>query len=849
MRINTYTVVPSFPEKLNCLSELAYNLHWCWDPETLGLFQRLDRDLWNETYHNPTRMLGQISQERLDELAQDEGFLAHLERVWSRHKEYMEGTSWFTRTYGSEKALNIAYFSAEYGINESVPVYSGGLGVLSGDHLKAASDLGLPLVGVGLLYRQGYFQQYLNADGWQQEVYPENDFYNLPIKKALDATGAPLTIQVEYPSHRVKAQIWTLMVGRTRLLLLDTNLLENAPEDQEITAQLYGGGQDMRIKQEILMGIGGVRALVALGLDPDIFHMNEGHSAFLGLERIRQIMQATQLDFDTALEAVRASNVFTTHTPVAAGNDAFSPDSMRHYFRDYVSQLGISMDRFLGLGRQNPYDPNEAFSMTVLAFHLAAHSNGVSQLHGEVSRRMWVGVWPGVMEEEIPITAITNGVHTRSWISQEMGALYDRYLCPTWAEDPTDETIWKRVQEIPDAELWRTHERRRERLVAFARKSLAKQLMHRGAPERELAQAEEILDPEALTIGFARRFALYKRGNLLLRDPERLKRLLLNRDRPIQIIFAGKAHPADTMAKDIIRQLVHFMRDPEVRRHVVFLENYDLNVARYLVQGVDVWLNTPRRPLEASGTSGMKAAANGALNLSILDGWWCEGYTPDCGWAIGQGEEYDDLDLQDTVESAALYDLLEKDVAPLFYSRAADGLPRAWIKRMKSCIGRLSSMFSASRFLHDYIRGPYIAAAGAGVRLRADNLAGARELAAWKKKMQEDWGQVELVRLDAPLNSEIPVHDKMPVEATVRLGTIPPRDVLVQLFHGQVNTKGQIIKGSTTNLEYKSSTDGVHIFKGYIVNHSSGKYGFAVRILPHHEAMATPFDAYRVYWA
>lgn len=849
MKINKFTVVPALPERLSRLRDLAYNLKWSWNPEALGLFQRLDHKLWNETYHNPVEILGRISQSRLEDLAKDEGFIAHLDRVSESFKTYLDGPNWFTQTYGSSQALSIAYFSAEYGISESVPIYSGGLGVLSGDHLKAASDLGLPLVAVGLLYRQGYFRQYLNADGWQQEFYPENDFYNLPITKLYDDKGNPLTIYVEYPGHRVVAQIWELMVGRIRLLLLDTNLPENSPDDQEITAQLYGGGHDMRIKQELLIGIGGVRALKVAGYDPDIFHMNEGHSAFLGLERVRMLIQDKGLNFTEALEAVRASNCFTTHTPVAAGNDAFASNTIHHFFKNYIKELNISESEFLALGRQNPSDANEPFSMTVLAFHMAAHSNGVSELHGAVSRNMWTGVWPGLMKEEIPIKAITNGIHTRTWISQEMGTLYDRYLGPDWAENPADETIWKRASEIPDAEMWRTHERRRERLVAFARRRVKSQLMRRGATEREAAQAEEILDPDALTIGFARRFALYKRGTLLMRDRERLHKLLTNRDRPIQIIFAGKAHPADTMAKEIIRELIHFTRDPEIRRRIAFIEDYDMNVARYLVQGVDVWLNTPRRPLEASGTSGMKAAANGALNLSILDGWWCEGYTPECGWAIGQGEEYNDLELQDSIESAALYDLLEKEVIPLFYARAADGLPRVWIHRMKTAVHELSSQFNANRFVHDYIRGPYMSAANCSVQLKANDHSLARDLAAWKQEMRNNWGEVRLIDIKAPINKEIVITQQAPVEATVHLGPIKPQDVVVQLYHGIVDSKGKINEGVFTPLDYGSSTDGVHLFKGAIQSNSTGQYGFAVRILPKHEGMATPYDAQLTYWA
>jgi len=849
MKIRAFTVVPCLPESLKHLKDLAYNLRWCWDPQLLSLFQRLDRQLWQDTGHNPVHMLGLINQERLEAVRQDDGFMAQLDRAWEDFERYMKGPNWFNQTYGGPDVLTIGYFSFEFGISEAVPIYSGGLGMLAGDHLKAASDLGLPVIGVSLLYREGYFRQYLNQDGWQQERYPENDFYNLPIVLLEDENKKPLKISVDFPGRKVTAQLWRMEVGRSKMLLLDANLPENTPEDREITAQLYGGDHEMRIRQEVLMGIGGVRALKAAGYKPDIYHMNEGHSAFLSLERARMLMEEYKVEFDAAAEAVRASNVFTTHTPVPAGNDTFVPATIDYYFRDYIKSLRIDMETLLALGRQNPYDRNEPFNMTVLAINLAAYSNGVSRLHGEVSRKMWQRVWPGVPLKEVPIGAITNGVHTRGWISQEMGNLFDRYLGPEWSENPTGPTVWIQAEEIPDAELWRTHERRRERLVAFARRRLRKQLQQRGAPEMEVAHADEVLDPETLTIGFARRFAMYKRGNLLLRDPARIKRLLADKDRPIQIIFAGKAHPADTMAKEIIRELVHFMRDPAIRRRVVFIEDYDMNVARYLLQGVDVWLNTPRRPLEASGTSGMKAAANGALNVSILDGWWCEGYQPVTGWAIGNGEEYQDLALQDSIESALLYDLLEKEVVPTFYDRTADGMPRTWIRKMKGAIRHLCAGFNANRMVHDYIRGPYMGAASIGIKLSADKLAGARELAAWNKKMRQLWGQIQLVDLKAPTDSELLVGKALPLEATIRLGQIAPNEVLVQVYHGALNPQGDLTDGTATELKYDSSSDGVHLFKGSIECASSGRFGFALRVLPRHEALVTPFATKLIYWA
>ncbi|MBM3792131.1 MAG: glycosyltransferase family 1 protein, partial [Acidobacteria bacterium] len=623
----------SLPKELTFLQKLAYNLLWTWDPEMLELFIRLDPDLWEETHHNPVLMLGRIKQESLIAASRDEAFLAQMERAAESFETYMEARfTWFQKEHDGTGKPVVAYFSAEYGLADCLPIYSGGLGVLSGDHLRAASDLGIPLVGIGLLYQQGYFRQYLNADGWQQEEYPENDFYTLPLTLERNRKGEPVTVSVEYPGRSVHAQIWRVQVGRVPLYLLDANIPPNSPEDQDITDQLYGGDREMRIKQEIMLGIGGYRALQALGFDPAVCHLNEGHSSFLTLEKCRQLVRDRHLSFEEAREVTRSGTVFTTHTPVLAGNDYFSPALVKKYFADFHPQLKMSPEDFVGLGRQDPQNHGEEFCMTILAFRLAGHRNGVSQLHGKVSRAMWHGVWPGIPQDETPITSITNGVHAPTWVSRDIAGLLNRYLGPRWREDPGDFALWSRMHSIPDEELWRTHERRRERLVAYSRQRLQRHLQTRGAPPTEVAQANEVLNSEALTIGFARRFATYKRATLLLRNPERLSRILMDKDRPVQIIFAGKAHPQDNMGKELIRQLIHFERRPEIRRRMVFLEDYDMVVARYLVQGVDVWLNTPRRPMEASGTSGMKAALNGALNVSILDGWWDEAYNPSTGW-------------------------------------------------------------------------------------------------------------------------------------------------------------------------------------------------------------------------
>ncbi len=859
---HSFRVIPSLPAKLERLRELAHNLWWSWNHEAISLFRRLDRDLWETTRHNPVLMLGTIRQERLEQVAEDDGFLAHVDRVYREFSRYLanQGT-WYRKTfirpdsdgvaeYGQHR---IAYFSAEFGLTESLGIYAGGLGILAGDHLKSASDLGLPLMGVGLLYQQGYFRQYLNPDGWQQELYPENDFYNLPVTLERQLSGAPLLVEVQYPDSTVKAQVWRAQVGRVPLYLLDTNINENRFEDRDITDQLYGGDDDLRIRQEILLGIGGIRALEALGLRPTVCHMNEGHSAFLALERIRLLMEEHGLVFAEAREAATSGHVFTTHTPVPAGIDWFRPDLVDRYFRLYYPALGLSRDEFLGLGRTNPEETNGYFCMAILAMRLANRTNGVSQLHARVSREMWQQVWPQLPAAEVPIIGITNGIHPRSWISHDMGDLYDLYLGPRWIERPAELSIWQRVMRIPDEELWRTHERRRERLVAFARRKLRTQLEKRGSRPSEIQQAEEVLDPEALTIGFARRFATYKRAALLFRDVERLARIVSEKDRPVQLIFAGKAHPKDNPGKELIRQIIHHARRPELRNRIVFIEDYDMTVARYLLQGVDVWLNTPRRPHEASGTSGMKATANGALNLSVLDGWWDEAYTPETGWAIGRGEEYDSdqLDYQDEVEANALYDLLEKEIVPAFYERGRDGLPRGWIARMKAAMRDHAGLFNTNRMVRDYTELCYEPSAMRSECLMQHDLERAKSLAVWKAGVRQHWPRIRIERVwaDTAEGQELKVGDQLQVQAQVHLGDLKPTDVAVEIYYGSLDSEGLIVHGQVLpTLIAQSKGSGSYLFAGAIICRTSGRHGYAVRVLPKHEDLDNPFEMNLVLW-
>ncbi len=851
MQIRPFYVAPILPKELSALKDIAMNLWYSWNWEAVRLFIMIDRDIWEESYQNPVAMLGRVSQARFKELALDDGFVANVERVHLNLKNYLARLKWFERNYGDEKDLSVAYFSCEFGLDEGLPVYSGGLGVLAGDHLKSATDLGIPLVGVGLLYRQGYFRQRLNADGWQMEEYPENDWYNMPVALERNDKGEPIKVSMEMAGVTVKAQIWRVNVGNIRLYLLDTNFDENPPEAREITTQLYGGNRDMRLRQELLLGIGGIRALEALGIKPTVFHINEGHSAFQILERIANMMERENMSFDEAKEIIWATNVFTTHTPVPAGNEQFQSDLLKKYLAPVVNRLKMSWDDFIQYGRVNLDDDSEQFGMTVLALRLSAFCNGVAALHGEVSRKMWQGIWKQLKDpNEVPIKHITNGIHTRSWLSHDYGDLFESYLGPRFAQNPWEFNVWDRVDRIPDIELWRTHQRRRERLVFFARQRLKEQLKRRGSQMYEISAADEALSPHALTIGFARRFATYKRANLLFSDLERLKKLVKDSNRPIQFILAGKAHPQDEPAKKIIKEIVHTMRDPDFRSNFVFIEDYDINVARYLVQGCDVWLNNPRRPQEASGTSGMKAAANGVLNLSILDGWWDEGYTSDVGWAIGNPQDFENTEMQDKVEAQSLYDCLEHDVIPTFYDRDNADLPREWIRKMKASMKLLGREFNTHRMLEEYTEILYLPAMRAGKTLIADNYSKGKDLAQWHQTIRKNWTDVSIIDVKTTSSGhDLLVGDKMAIQVKTRLGAIDPKSVAVEGAVSRLDSKGKMVKPSIVCLDYESGqANGEHTFTGQFCCMESGRHGYTVRIRAYNQNLVRDYSSEFLTW-
>ncbi|MBC8481328.1 MAG: alpha-glucan family phosphorylase, partial [Planctomycetes bacterium] len=742
--VRSFMVLPKLPQELKDLEFLANNMYWSWNPEVKEIFKHVDSSAWEKCGHNPIKLLGSVSQHTLDKLSRNQSFIRELGRAVDITKTYLKSHTWFdTLDVKSAKPL-IAYFSAEFGIHECLPIYSGGLGILAGDHLKSASDLGLPLVGIGLMYQKGYFRQYLNLDGWQQEIYAENDFYKMPAKTVKDENGNDIMIDIPFPQRIVKARIWQVNVGRIKLYLLDTNLPSNSNNDRVITQNLYGGGLETRICQEIVLGIGGLKALTAMGIEPTVCHMNEGHAAFMALERIRELIKNKHMTFDEALETTKASNTFTVHTPVKAGNDEFPREMIQKYFAPYLNGLEINFRQLLDMGRINTADNEEPFKMPVLAIKTSAYKNGVSKLHGEVSRKMWSGLWPRVPINEVPIGSVTNGVHIMTWLSDEINDLYNRYIGPNWSENTCQPEDFENIDQIPDEELWRTHQRSKEQMIGFIRNRLTQQLLKRGSYHSELNWAQEVLDPEALTIGFARRFATYKRGNLLLKDPQRLIKILTDSERPVQIIFAGKAHPKDAEGKDLIRQIVRFASQYNVKRKIVFIEDYDIDLARYMVRGVDIWLNNPRPPMEASGTSGMKAAFNGALNMSTFDGWWCEGYQPQGGWVIGSGESYDDTGYQDKVESQAIYNLLENEAVPLFYTRATDGLPRAWIHRMKNSMKFITPRFNTNRMVSEYTEKFYAPAAKKWRYLTAESMARAKALAMWTANMKSNWDKITI---------------------------------------------------------------------------------------------------------
>ena len=837
--LRSFTVRPRLPEALVALSELAMNLRWSWDERTRDLFRWVDPDAWEVTVHDPVALLARVSPARLAELEADAAFRSYLSEVHGALRAYQERDRWFQGRADSP-LRTIAYFSPEFGIAEALPQYSGGLGVLAGDHLKASSDLGVPLVGVGLFYRHGYFRQSLNSDGWQQERYPSLD----PFAMALQPVDG-VRVRVDLAGAELTARVWLAEVGRVRLYLLDADVEENPDEARTVTDRLYGGDTEHRLRQEILLGIGGVRALAAVGEDAQVFHTNEGHAGFLGLERIRTLVGGG-LAFPDALEAVRAASIFTTHTPVPAGIDRFPRPLLERYFSGWAAECGISVDDLMAFGHEPGEDPGAPFNMAVMGLRLAGRSNAVSKLHGAVSRSMFAPLWPGVPVDEVPIGSVTNGVHARTWVSSEMDALLDRHVAPEW--DQAGVEPWSGVADAGDDEVWRVVEQGREHLVAFVRRHLRTSLTDRGMSSSDTAWTAEVLDPKALTVCFARRFATYKRGTLLLSQPDRLRALLTSTERPVQFVFAGKAHPADDQGKEIIRQIVAFSSDPAIRHRFVFVDDYDIAVARILYQGADVWLNNPRRPQEACGTSGEKAALNGALNCSILDGWWDEMFDGENGWAISSAEGEQDLAKRDQREADSLFALLEDQIVPLFYERGPGPVPRRWVERVKHNLSSLGPQVIASRMVQDYVTDLYEPTAARADALAADGFARASSLAAWKAGVRGSWRAVHVDGIESDDDAS-DLGQQRSVRATVALGDLSADDVQVQLLHGPVGQSDELERPSVAAMAPAGpAADGHHAFSVSIRLDRPGRYGLAVRVVPAHADLTTPVELGLVAW-
>ncbi|MGE9809189.1 MULTISPECIES: alpha-glucan family phosphorylase [unclassified Janibacter] len=851
--IRRFSVRTVLPQPLEPLGDLASNLRWSWHGPTRDLFESIDPERWARVSKDPVALLSALSPDELGRLAADEGFVARVHEAKADLDTYLTQDRWYqqwAREQGDAGApAAIAYFSPEFGITEVLPQYSGGLGILAGDHLKTASDLGVPIVGVGLFYKTGYFKQSLNRDGWQQETYPVLDPDGLPLSLLREADGTPCVVTIALPAGReLRAHVWRAQVGRVPLLLLDSDVPGNDDAARGITERLYGGGGEQRLQQEMLLGMGGVRALrlwsrLTGAPTPDVYHSNEGHAGFLGIERIHELTRDEGLDFAQALEAVRGSTVFTTHTPVPAGIDRFDASLIQLYFGGDVALTGVPLDQLLALGAET-YEGGSSttFNMAVMGLRLAQRANGVSQLHGVVSRGMFDGLFPGFDDDEVPIASITNGVHAPTWVDEKVYRLAHEFL---GTRDIELSDAWSRIDAIPRDRIWATKRELREQLVVEARRRLKSSWIKRGASPAELGWTDSVLDPDVLTIGFARRVPTYKRLTLMLRDPARLKALLLHPERPIQLVIAGKSHPADETGKQLIQQMVRFADDPEVRHRIVFLPNYDIAMAKYLYPGTDVWLNNPLRPFEACGTSGMKAALNGGLNLSILDGWWDEWFDGENGWAIPTADGVEDADRRDDLEAAALYDLIEQQVAPRFYDRDEAGLPQTWLGNVVHTLADLGPKVLATRMVRDYTEQLYVPAARAGWDRARDGFAGAKDLAGYKAAVRSAWPSVHVEHVESAGVSDSPqVGDVLHVTAYVAIDGLAPDAIDVQVVHGTAGrTSDDLTDIETVSLTHTESyPDGKHQYSGDLTLGRTGAFGYTVRIVPKHPALAAPSE-------
>ena len=849
---NRITVNPQLPKRIEKLSEISNNLWWSWNTEFLRLFQRIDGDLWENSNKNPIKFLKHVSQERLENVAKDVNFLKEYDKIVEDFDGYMNSkNTWFTKKYPEEKDDLIAYFSAEYGLDQTIPIYSGGLGILSGDHLKSASDLGIPLIAVGLLYKNGYFNQKIDGDGNQQTEYNDIDLYDLPINPVKNDIGDDLIIYVKFPKRRLYLKVWSIKVGRVTLYLLDSDIEKNNPEDRDVTLRLYGGDQEMRIRQEIVLGQAGVELLTKyLKLTPTVYHMNEGHSAFLTLELMKNIIKDKQVSFDVAKDIASSKTVFTTHTPVPAGNDIFPLDLVEKYFKDFWPRLGLTREEFLRLGMKPGKELDNGFNMGILALKIAGKKNGVSKLHGAVSRELFGEVWPNIAANEAPIGYVTNGIHTCSWLAPRMKELFNKYLIPYWQDNMYQDQVWEKIRNVPNDKLWNIHNDRKVKLLRLVKDNTYERLRRSGYSYEDINEIISKLNPNALTIGFARRFATYKRATLIFKDLERITEIINNSDRPVQLIFAGKAHPQDKEGQDLIRYIHQISMMPQFKGKIFLLENYNIAMSRYLISGVDVWLNNPRRPMEASGTSGQKASVNGVINFSVLDGWWAEGYTQNNGWTIGSNQEYDSYEAQDQADSQSLYKTLEEKIIPTFYDRDKNNMPAKWIELMKNSIITTGGKYSTSRMLVDYTNNYYMPLCKLTKKYYSD-IDNVAAFNAWKKDLYTNWKDVKITQTEEDLdNITIDAGNKIEVACEVTLPNIDVDNVTVQVYYGKILENGIVedINIIPMELTEENPEERKYYYTAKLELTSGGNYGYTFRVMPKNEMILEPANLDLIKW-
>lgn len=850
---NRITVNPQLPKRIEKLSEIANNLWWSWNTEFLRLFRKIDKDLWEKSGKNPIKFLKEVSQEKLETASKDLIFLHEYDKNVENFESYMESKdTWFANKYPENKKDLIAYFSAEYGLDETIPIYSGGLGILSGDHLKSASDLGIPLVAVGLLYKNGYFHQKINGNGEQETEYHDIDIHDLPIHPVKTEEGEDLIIYLKFPKRRIYLKVWQINVGRVKLYLLDSDIEKNNPEDREVTLRLYGGDQEMRIRQEIVLGMGGVNLLTrALKLEPTIYHMNEGHSSFLILELIKNVIKEKQVSFEVARDIVSSQTVFTTHTPVPAGNDIFPISLVEKYFKDFWPRLAITREEFLKMGMKPCQDLENGFNMGILALKVAGKKNGVSKLHGAVSRELFADVWPEIAANESPIGYVTNGIHTCSWLSPNLKQLYNKYLIPYWQDKIQYDYVWEKIKNIPDEKLWEAHQARKEKLLNIVKNNVTERLRRSGYNYEDINSITSKLNPNALTIGFARRFATYKRATLIFKDLERITQILNNSDRPVQLIFAGKAHPADKQGQDLIKFIHDVSMMPQFKGKIFLLENYNIAMSRYLISGVDVWLNNPRRPMEASGTSGQKASVNGVINFSVLDGWWAEGYNQKNGWRIGFNSDYESYEVQDVTDSQNIYETLEQKIIPAYYNKEKNGISKEWLDYMKESIISTGGKYSTSRMLSDYTSQFYIPLCNLHNKYYKD-LSDVTRFNAWKNDMYRNWKDIKITQKEDNLNNiAIDAGKCITVRCQVELPNINPEHISVECYYGKILENGVVEDISIIPMQQiktKAENSKNYEYETKIELKTGGNYGYTFRVMPKHEMLLESANMDLVKW-